>query len=461
MEIDEVAARLVRQYWAVLVMCVLFPLVVVGVIVARQPATYSANARIITSSETPLTAAAADAVVSQVQGIATGQNAASQALQEAGVRQSLGSFISHISVSGVGASQVVNLTVTDANPKAAQALARALAGQVVTALNKVGGSGLATALKVIDSEIVRLSQNRATLAAEVAANPRNQQYQAKLAGLDQVLANFTGDRGRLLIQASAQGLASVIDEPALPVQPQSKALPEKLTLAGLLGLILAILLASVVETIRPTVPGSQRVGRRLNAPTFGRLTDPEARDLAAPELDNLALRVRLAASHAEVSTVALVDADGQRDLGKLARELEQAMLPATQVRRAEAEAEVSGADQRNGHGDGMTAGRNAPTLVFDKLTAHSPALRVCPIAQMQRQAATGRVGILVVSGPIARAARISGLNELAVSAGWPVLGVVGVPRLSRKSRAVGERREKPAGKFAGQAAASHPGGRAE
>ena len=56
-------------------------------------------------------------MVSQVQGIATGQTAASQALQAAGVRRNLGAFIASISVAGVGTSQVVNLAVTDPNPR--------------------------------------------------------------------------------------------------------------------------------------------------------------------------------------------------------------------------------------------------------------------------------------------------------------------------------------------------------
>ena len=105
-ETDEVAARLLRQYWALLLICVLVPLVVVSVIVAQQQAAYSASARIITASEVPASAAAADAMVSQVQGIATGQTAASQALQAAGVRRNLGAFIASISVAGVGTSQV-------------------------------------------------------------------------------------------------------------------------------------------------------------------------------------------------------------------------------------------------------------------------------------------------------------------------------------------------------------------
>ena len=102
---------------------------------------------------------------------------------------------------------------------------------------------------------------------------------------------------------------------------ESKALPQKLGLAGLLGLVVGILLAAIAEMIRPTLPGSQRVSRRLDVPMLGRLIDPELRAQHEPDFASLALRVRLAASHADVSTVALVDVDvdGERDLAELAR----------------------------------------------------------------------------------------------------------------------------------------------
>lgn len=448
METDEVAARLLRQYWALLLICVLVPLVVVSVIVARQPAAYSASARIITASEVPASAAAADAMVSQVQGIATGQTAASQALQAAGVRRNLGAFIASISVAGVGTSQVVNLTVTDPNPKAAQQLTRALAGQVVSGLNKVGVSGMSKALTVIDADLVQLTENRALLAARAAASPQDQQLQAKLAGLDQVIANFTGDRARLLIQASTAGLASVIDEPGLPVHAESKALPQKLGLAGLLGLVVGILLAAIAEMIRPTLPGSQRVSRRLDVPMLGRLIDPELRAQHEPDFASLALRVRLAASHADVSTVALVDVDvdGERDLAELARELEHALAPAPHHHRPTAVAPMA-TDNLNGHGDAASgSGSGGTTLVMDKLAAvHSPVLRVCAMAQMQSCAEPGPVGILVLSGPVARVSRISALVGLAVSSGWPILGVVAVPRLRKRRGAASSHAEDDRG----------------
>ncbi|MGH3301841.1 MAG: hypothetical protein ACRDOK_09185 [Streptosporangiaceae bacterium] len=237
MEIDEVAARPVRQYWVLLAVCVLAPLAIVAAIVVRQPVMYAADARIITSSAVPQSSSEADAIVSQVQGIATGPTAIGQALHTAGVRLNADSFASKdISVTGLGTSQLVDITVTDKNPRVAQRVAQSLGIEVVDALNKVGQSGLSEALGAIDSELVGLTEQRAEMDAQVTAQPRNQALAAKLAGLDQVIANFTGDRSRLLIQASAQGLATVPDQPSLPKAPESKALPQKVGLAVLLGL---------------------------------------------------------------------------------------------------------------------------------------------------------------------------------------------------------------------------------
>ena len=217
MEIDEVAARLLKQYWAVLVVCVVVPLIAISYLTAKQSALYAASARIITGDEVPQTSAAADAVANQVQAIATGRSAVTQALQAAGAQRNLSNFISNdITVSGLGSSQVIDLTVTDRSPQVAQQVARVLSAWVVRSINNVGQSGLRAALAANDHEIVRLSQQRADLATKAAAQPQNQQLQAEMAGIDEVIAGVTGDRSRLLIQAGTLGLATVIDQPALP-----------------------------------------------------------------------------------------------------------------------------------------------------------------------------------------------------------------------------------------------------
>jgi capsular polysaccharide biosynthesis protein len=428
-EIDEVAARLLRQYWALMLLCIALPLLVIGVTVAKQPSMYAASARIVSGSTVPASTAQADAIVSQIQGIATGRTAAAKALRAAGVTRNLNDFVAgNISVSGLGGSQVVDLTVTDRNPRVAATVARVLATEVVASMNNVGQGGLSAALKAIDQEIVRLSEQHGVAAAQATAEPGNQELQAKLAGLDQVIANFSGDRSRLLIQASTQGLATVIDEPAVPPQPESNALTQKLGLAGLLGLVAGILIASIAETIRPTVPGARRVSRRLGAPTLGQLRSADMHGEHTPDLENLALRLRLAATHADVSTVTLVDVNGEQDLADLAYGLERSLEASDAVA---ALAGTAGGSNHQGSLGGGPALDAAVLVKGGQLTAENQALHVYPMAQMKHPAGMGRVGMLVVSGPVARVSRIMALDDLVMSSGWPIIGVVGVPPVRR------------------------------
>lgn len=461
MEIDEVAARLLRQYWAVLVVCVVVPLVAVSYLTAKQPAVYAASARIITGNEVPQTSAAADAVANQVQAIATGRSAVTQALQSAGARRNLSSFISNnIAVSGLGSSQVIDLTVTDRSPQVAQQVDRVLAAGVVRSINNVGQSGLRAALAANDHEIVRLSQQRADLAAKAAAAPQNQQLQAELAGIDEVIANFTGDRSRLLIQAGTLGLATVIDEPALSTRPESKASAQKLGLAALLGLAAGILLVSVAEILRPTVPGTRRVSRRLGVPTLGQLGKDDLTGASTAAVREMALRLRLTAAHAGLHSIALVDVDGKRDLGPLAAALTQSVR-AVAVDGLPGHPGLDGGSTVNQHGAGAGAGASAgpgPGLLVQPrvLASDHAALRIYPLAQMRRVTETAHVGIVVLSGPVARVSLITAQHDLAESTGWPIVGVIGVPRLRRWRARRAARVTGPAGGPA--SGADHPAG---
>ena len=447
MEIDEIAARLLRQYWAVVLVCVLVPLAAIGLITTKEPRVYQADARIITGSVVPASSTQSDAIVSQVQAIATGPGTASAALRTAGVKRNLINFISNdVTVTGLGGSQVVDLAVTDKSPQAAQKIASSLATAVVDALNHAGQGGIINALHAIDGELVKLAQQRAVLAQQITNRPHNQQGQAKLAGLDQVIANFTGDRGRLLIESTAQGLAGIIDRPALPVKPQSRALPQKLGLAGLLGLVAGLLIAALFEVARPTVPGAQRVGRRLSAPTLGRLEAADLDGTVTSGVAQLAFRTRLAALHAARSTVALADAGTGVDLDALAASLTDALSEGTFLRPGMPDYPVAG----NSHGAEKAEPADAPpgspgmAVLTQQSTFAGSALRICPIGRMNPAVTSEweRVGLLIVCGPVARVPEVASLADLAESSGWPVLGVAAVPRARRRWRKRGTARAK-------------------
>jgi capsular polysaccharide biosynthesis protein len=325
----------------------------------------------------------------------------------------------------------VDLTVTDRNPRVAATLAKELAEEVVQQINRTGQSGLSTTLNAIDEEIVRLSEQHGVTASQAAANPRNEQLQSKLAGLNQVIANFSGDRSRLLIQASTQGLASVLDQPVVPQQAQSKALAQKLGLAMVLGLVVGILIAAVAETIRPTVPGARRVSRRLGAPTLGQLKRTEMHGEQTPNLENLAMRLRMAANHAEVSTIALVDVNAKYELADLAHGLELNLRPSDESLAARADSNAhADSNGKDNEGD-ETLAFGSVMVKGRQLISGQQTLHVYPMSQIKHLGTMSDVGLVVLSGPVSRVSRVMALDDLVTSSGWPILGVVGVPRARR------------------------------
>jgi uncharacterized protein involved in exopolysaccharide biosynthesis len=467
-EIDEVAARVVRQYWALILVCVAIPFAAMTLVTIKQPPSYAADARIITGSVVPQSSAEADAIVSQVQGLATSRSAAGKALSAAHVRRNLSDFTANsITVSGLGSSQVVELTVTDRNPHVAVRVAQALAAEVTTSLNNVGQSGLIQALKAVDDQVVQLSQQRAALQVKAGANPQDQQLQAKLAGLDEVIANLTGDRGRLLAQASTQGRTAVIDTPTLPTHSQTKALVQKLGLAALLGLVVGILIASLAETIRPTVPGARRVSRRLGAPLLGRLTAADLKGDITPAIEDMALRIRLAADHARVSTVALADAGAETEPADLAAVLERALgqglyeRPLPSVSLDQIPLGHQSGQAANSHGPaaagqaGTNAGPATSTLAqsHPQEKGHARPIHIWTLGQID-PSYDGPTGLVILTGPVVRVTDVAALADLAASSGWPVLGVIGLPRAKRGRRAP----DSAGGGAAGRSAAAGPRG---
>jgi hypothetical protein len=146
----------------------------------------------------------------------------------------------------------------------------------------------------------------------------------------------------------------------------------------------------------------------------------------------MALRIRLAAMHAGVSTVALAGVGSGGNLAGLAAALE----------RATSDGSIGGPAAHNSHGP-TGAGRAAPaaslagTLVrTDDPAVTRPALCFVPVSQMTAATATdwSHVGLLVLSGPSARAADVTALGDLAASSGWPVLGVARIRRTRRQGR---------------------------
>ena len=83
MEIDEVAARILRRYWRLLLVTVLVPVALVGFYYVGRPPEYTSQARLVASDTLPTSTAEADAVVSETRAFATSRNVLADAISDA------------------------------------------------------------------------------------------------------------------------------------------------------------------------------------------------------------------------------------------------------------------------------------------------------------------------------------------------------------------------------------------
>ncbi|MFC9969663.1 hypothetical protein ACFVH6_02030 [Spirillospora sp. NPDC127200] len=461
MEIDEVAARVIRTYWALLLVTLVAPVLVVGYVMSGQEPPHVAESRLQASSKAT-DAAPGDAgvsiVVSQVKAFATSRNLQERVLRDLKLRRDPVRLSKDIAVAGLGTSTVVELAVEDADPEAARRLSDALAAAVVKEINESNQGTIAKQIKDLDKRIRELEGRLGPLAQragrvpvpDIGASNERERVAAELTDL-------RSSRTELRTQLSAAGTASVV-QPAVLAPRTDPALMMSL-IAGLVGLIFGILVAVVVEMFRPTVPGQQRVARRLDVPLLGWADRGDAR------LADLGRRVRLAARRAGVERVTLVGAGGGSLPPELVSRIAAAVYgdgtkvvtarPAATGRAAEPGSESGGGgdgtgkDENLNHNDpaggkstSMVRAGGQGTAVITKKSGEvapsadaaaarpAPARAVCHVHSFADldPGADDEVGVVAVVGPVTPVAGLESVRDLVAASGWPLLGVVATTR---------------------------------
>ena len=435
MDVNEVAARLIRRYWAVLLIAVAVPMVGIGIFVVRQPPVYTAHARIIAGATIPRAQAEAVGVVSQVQAIATSLDVVSQALGDARVDRGAGSVATRVVATGLGSSAVVDLAYSDRDPAVAQRVTSSLAGLVVKQLDALRIGGLPDVLRDVDNQLTDLAEKRAPIAAAAQANPRDPVAQNRLAGIDRLISDLSADRNRLAEDAAASGHASVVGSAERPRSPEPRGLPTRLSIAAVLGLAVGLVIVGINEMMRPSVSGAVRVGRLLDVPMLGAVgSDPAA-------LSDIGRRLRLAARRADVDTVVLVRANGVALPPELVDRIEAAALR-PELARERIAVPIETTDTQlltpavSGNGAGPAAGepsaggtRTSAAVLLrtgaDTAERTVRLRRVCAIDELDPSAEGDRIGLVVIAGASTRISGIDSVRDLMTAAGWPLLGVLG------------------------------------
>ena len=433
MEVNEVATRLLRRYWSVLLLAVLLPVVAMGVFVNRQHPTYTSHARILAATTTPRAQAEAAALVSQVQAIATSRDLVAAALKDGNVSADPATVVKHVTVTGLGTSALVDLAYTDERALRAQQITNVLAKAITTQLDTVRIGGLPDVLKNIDDQLTDLASKRAPLAAAVQANPHDLVAANRLSGMDRLISDLSGDRNRLAEEAAAAGHAAVVTSPVVPLDPDPTGLAAKLAIAALLGLALGLIIVGVNEIMRPAVSGATRVGRLLDVPMLG-IIKPNPVALA-----DVGRRIRLAARRADVSTVVLVRATRAALTPELVDRIEAATLrPDTVASRI---AIPIGPRPDRIDGPTMVLGDDSPTQVTTSLAlltmkenskpvkenSHHPydLRRVCALDELDPGAEADQIGLVVLVAANTRLTSVDAVRDLLAASGWPLLGVLG------------------------------------
>ncbi|TDT94110.1 capsular polysaccharide biosynthesis protein [Streptomyces sp. 846.5] len=379
MELNEALRRIVTGHWRLLLLFTLLPVLIIGALQVNGKPGYTASARVQASSTPPSTTTEADAVLNRAQGFATSTTAVQEALQQAQItNRSVAEMVHEVDVTRIGASAMLNVTVTDRDPRVATATDSALAPHLVSLLN---------------------------------------------------------------------GSATVVSLPS-GAQSARASLGTDLGLGALLGLVAGLLVATVLEVVRPRVADAGAFGREIGAPLLGHLVLQGGKKqprLSIP-LETLVVAKR-AVAHGRIETVVLTGPDLNGQLPLIALQLENHLTSGSSPM-----AEVMEQPTWNGKGPSgggpivpvSVGGSHGPAPVgqaqtleaLSALKAADPGLprplRVLALSDVDDVTDSCRHGLLVLVPDLARDSEARRIRHLTAATGWPAIGVLGTSRSRRR-----------------------------
>src|SRR6266851_2804044 len=283
MDVGEVVRRIGLAYWPLILGLPFAGFAGAAALHYNDAPIYTSDVRLVLDASDPRAASESVAIADTAKSIATTPSNVSDALASAGVSRDVKQFATrNIELQPLGTSGVMDLQVKDTDPVAAAAIATAL-------------SVSAAALSGLYSERTSLAQDRLTLEAQI------NQIKQSLALRPQ---------------------AGVIDGAEPASKPDPSRAPIDMALGGLGGLVLGIILAALLATLRPRIRGSREISRMLEAPVLG-----DFQALEQEDHKSLPARVRIAAIRAGVKHVQLVPLDGSAEAVSLVKVMAKKLAP--------------------------------------------------------------------------------------------------------------------------------------
>lgn len=341
MTIDEAVHRVVRGHWFLILFCVVVAVVASVVWVGRQPVEYQAVGRIQMGTDLAASNVQADAMSQRAYGIATSPGVVSRALDKADLTADPTVFAKdNITVTRVGVSPVLEVAVTAESPTAATKMADSITNDVIrtnneaqramTAQSAAARAATDARRRSLQKQINDIDQQRARLAPRlVTASPgrtlaiqsqlsaltaSETEYQRQLADLE-TSVSVAQQSASSTQQALLAQQALLLDPARTPALPLAKGMPQQTAIAGLIGLLLGLGLASLREAVAPSIRSPRTISYATGAPHVGHIPSS---DLGSPEsvtaLARVADRLALLARAQHVDRVFLVPVDDRYDV---------------------------------------------------------------------------------------------------------------------------------------------------
>jgi uncharacterized protein involved in exopolysaccharide biosynthesis len=422
MTIDDLFKRIVRARLPLLACFVIVPLLGVLLLGSRQHPVWVANARVQVFDGAPSSTTEADGSSSRVLALATTPGVVSGALADAHVTRDATDLAEHdITAQRLGESTVVELAVKDTDPAAAAAIVKALARRVATFMNDGSRSHFRSTLAKVDAQIATTNRTRdeveKSLAAAIDPRVRNT-LRARLGSLASTSSQLAQQRTSLVVADATRDLVVAIDPNSRDVRAVSSSLLPRCALAGLLGLVLGLAVAVLLETLRPRLADARAVSRLLGVPVLSS---------QGHEGTQLARMAALAARRQGVGTVVVMPLEQRDDLAarhlvKTLAAVDEAPARASVGPRVRLKVGVAAGDIRVAAPE---AAADAPTN--GHASGAGPSVRFTSLSGVTRQD-EDRAGVLLVVSGAPLHSSYDALTTLTTAMRWPVIGIVDIPR---------------------------------
>lgn len=455
MEINEAFRRIVLGHRWLLVASVLVALVAVAGLYAFAPTRYVASARVQESSANVGTDIEADSVVNHVRGIATSPAVVGQALRRAGIhgRSPMAVGMHDITVTAFGSSPVLDLSVSDANPRVAQDLTNSLARITVDTLGGQQDARKRQLEAQVKSQQEQLYKQRKVLLTSLAgtATPaRIASLSAQLNTVDQQLADIASTLRQLAMPDPTDGSAMFIS-PAQEALPVHRNLVTDLVLAALAGLVAGLLAASLIEVAHPKVARVPTLARDLGVPFLGDiavLPGAEADRRVHQSTESL-VALEGAAARCKAQTIVVVGCGArvavESTILAVIHSLRNA-LAATPTQNGFAGTDVSAHQPwTSGPSSDASEPERAPKVSLLETQSELPTasavvdVRSLTMSSGLAQAPGGRHALLILASAPIPQSDVDRVVALSSATGWPVLGVLALS-VAQDERSIGHRR---------------------